>query len=287
MENFIVLGLVFIAVLTSAVVFVPVFFSAQKENGNPEKEQNVIDDPVRRFIDPETLQKMRYSAALIVGMLGLAAIVALNFFWGFPVIIGLACIAYYIPWWVIQKKIQKRNLEFDAGMLDFTILITNTLRAGIALPSAIEMAIQTIGGTMREEFTIVLREHHLGVDLADSIERLTRRIDSENLQLFAATVCVSMRTGGSMADVLDHVISTIRQRSAFQDKLKSMIAQSEFEALAISMSPLVAFIVLYLLDSKLMTPMVTTPIGWCSIFVIVLLETIGFLVLKHVTKVKI
>ena len=95
-----------------------------------------------------------------------------------------------------------------------------------------------------------------------------------------------MRTGGSMADVLDHVIETIRQRSAFQDKLKTMIAQSQFEALLISFSPLAAFFILYMLDRDLMTPMVTTDIGWLSLCTVVILEVVGFMILKKVTTVK-
>lgn len=89
-----------------------------------------------------------------------------------------------------------------------------------------------------------------------------------------------------MADVLDHVIETIRQRSAFQDKLKTMISQSEFEALLISGSPIVAFVILYLLDRDLMTPMLTTGIGWITISCVILLEVVGFIVLKKVTSVK-
>ena len=171
-------------------------------------------------------------------------------------------------------------------MLDFTILIANTLRAGIALPSAIEMAIQTVGGAIREEFSVVLREHRLGVDLTESIERLSKRIDSENLQLFSATVCVNMRTGGSMADVLDHVVETIRQRSAFYDKLKTMITQSEFEALVMSFSPLAAFLLLWFLNKELMTPLVTTKAGWITIFGVVVWEAIGYVIMKKVTEVK-
>ena len=248
--------------------------------------QHIVDDPIRRFIEPENLQKMRYSSCMIVAVAALALIIISGFYWGIPIGIAFAFIAYQLPMWNINKKIKKRNELFESGMLDFTILIANTLRAGIALPSAIEMAIQTIEGPIREEFNIVLREHRLGVDLVESIERLNKRVKCENLQLFSATICVTMRTGGSMADVLDHVIETIRQRSAFQDKLKTMISQSEFEALLISCSPFVAFIILYLLDRDLMTPMLTTGIGWTAICGVVLLEVIGFIILKKVTTVK-
>ena len=283
-NEIIVLVIVFIAVLVCVAVFLPVFFAQKTEAA--EDLQHIVDDPVRRFIEPENLQKMRYSSCMIVAVAALALIIVSGFYWGIPIGIAFAFLAYQLPMWNINRKIKKRNELFESGMLDFTILIANTLRAGIALPSAIEMAIQTIEGPIREEFNVVLREHRLGVDLVESIERLNKRVKCENLQLFSATICVTMRTGGSMADVLDHVIETIRQRSAFQDKLKTMISQSEFEALLISCSPFVAFIILYILDRNLMTPMLTTGIGWIAIFGVILLEVIGFIILKKVTTVK-
>lgn len=284
-DNLIVLGIVFIAVLVCAVVFLPVFFT---RNGKSAQETgfDAVDDPARRFIQPDVLRKMRYSACMIVGVSVATLMIFLNCYWGLLLAPVAALIAYQIPQWVLDRKIKKRNERFEEGMLDFTILIANTLRAGIALPSAIEMAIGSVGGPIREEFSVVLREHRLGVDLAESIERLTKRIQSENLQLFSATICVTMKTGGSMADVLDHVIVTIRQRSAFYDKLKTMISQSEFEAVAISLAPAAAFVILYLIDKPLMLPMLVSPIGWAVIGLVIFWEAIGFLVLRKVVQVK-
>ena len=287
MQNFdeiITLVSVFITVLVCVTVFLPIFFVRKPEN-SPENLQKIIDDPVRRFIEPENLRKMRLSAGVIVGGTALALIIVSNFYWATPLALVFALLAYQVPAWHIEMKIKKRNDEFEAGMLDFTILVANTLRAGIALPSAIEMAMQTTKGPINEEFSMVLREHQLGVDLVESIERLNKRVKCENLQLFSATICVTMRTGGSMADVLDHVIETIRQRSAFYEKLKTMVSQSQFEALLISLSPLAAFLILFLIDKSLMLPMLTTGLGWLAIGVIVLLEAGGFIILKKVTAV--
>ena len=200
MSRYFVLGMVFIAVAVCVGVFIPVFFGRKAESAGGESKLEHVDDPVRRFIDPDDLRKMCYSSCLITAVTGLAVVILSDFYWGLPVAAALTAAAYFAPIWVIRQKIRKRNEEFETGMLDFTILIANTLRAGIALPSAIEMANQSVGGAIREEFTIVLREHRLGVDLVESIERLNKRINSENLQLFTATVCVTMRTGGSMAD---------------------------------------------------------------------------------------
>ena len=204
LNELIVLGIVFLSVIVFSCVFLPEFFFQKKVV--KKEEDAIVDDPMARFIEPQRLQQLRYSLSMVIGVVTLALVIIFNFYWGLPICAVLMVIAYHIPKWSIDKKIKKRNDEFEMGMLDFTILIANSLRAGIALPSAIEMAIQTVGGAINEEFTIVLREHRLGVDLVESIERLNKRIKSENLQLFSATVCVTMRTGGSMADVLDHVV---------------------------------------------------------------------------------
>lgn len=284
LNELIVLGIVFLSVIVFSCVFLPEFFFQKKVV--KKEEDAIVDDPMARFIEPQRLQQLRYSLSMVIGVVTLALVIIFNFYWGLPICAVLMVIAYHIPKWSIDKKIKKRNDEFEMGMLDFTILIANSLRAGIALPSAIEMAIQTVGGAINEEFTIVLREHRLGIDLVESIERLNKRIKSENLQLFSATVCVTMRTGGSMADVLDHVVETMRMRTAFFDKLKTMITQSEFEAICISLSPFAACLILYILNKDLMTPLFTTKWGWLAIGTVITIETIGFIVIKQVTKVK-
>lgn len=282
-DHAIVLSLVFAAVAVCAAVFLPIFFVKKK---NTDESAESYDNPIRRFIDPDDLQRMRYSLCMLVSGGLVAVVILLDFYWGLIFVAVMGYVAYELPKMIIDRKVKKRNIEFETGMFDFTILISNTLRAGVALPSAIEMAIQSIGGPIREEFSIVLREHRLGVDLADSIERMSKRITSENLQLFAATVCITMKTGGSIADVLDHVVTTIRQKNSFEDKLKAMIAQAQFEAFAVSLSPVAAFVLLYLLNDKLMMPMLTDPIGWGAIGLVIILETVGYFVLKKVVQIK-
>ena len=131
-----------------------------------------------------------------------------------------------------------------------------------------------------------MREHRLGVDLVESIERLNKRIKSENLQLFSATVAVSIRTGSSISDVLDRLIVTIRKRNEVSDKLKAITAQFNFESLVMSFFPLVIFVVLYIIAPKLMTPMVTTAVGWITIGFIILLELTGLFILKKICDIK-
>ena len=90
-----------------------------------------------------------------------------------------------------------------------------------------------------------------------------------------------------MADVLDHMTETIRQRVAFQEKLATLTAQGRFESIAIALMPLAAFVILYLLDPDLMSPLVTTGAGWCALGIAATLETLGFLIIRKIMSVEV
>ena len=89
------------------------------------------------------------------------------------------------------------------------------------------------------------------------------------------------------SDILDKIIETIRQRSIMEDKVNTLTAQGKFESIVMACAPLMAFIILYLLDRQLMEPLVTTVLGWAAIFVVLVLETIGYLFIKKIVTVEI
>jgi tight adherence protein B len=171
-------------------------------------------------------------------------------------------------------------------MLDFLVLVCNNLKSGFALPNSIEIAAKSVGGRLASDFSLMMSEYCLGMELGEAVSRINTRVCSENLQLFSATVSIAIRTGGSVSEVLERLILTIRKRNELFDKQNALTAQFRFEAAVMSFFPLIAFIILYLIDPKLMLPMVTTPIGWLAIGTIILLELIGYLILRRICAVR-
>lgn len=282
MNDIITYVAVFAAFTAAGIAAFPLLFPAEKGEGE-------IDQAVRRVIAPERLRLLRVAVPA-----SSAAIAILASLWleaPIPVMVLLAGllppVSLRLVKAAVDRKLRLRNERFEREMLDFTILVKNFLRSGFALPAAISMAIKNTGGPVNEEFTTVLREYQLGVDLGDAIKSVMTRVDSENLMLFASSVSISIKTGGSAADVLERIIQTISKRNEIRDKLKTLTAQSEFEALAISLSPLAALVILYLVDPVLMQPMLESRIGWAVMFGIAVWEWIGFLVIKKVISVKI
>ena len=206
----------------------------------------------------------------------------------YPVITAMAgTAAFFLPLLYYRNKVKKRNAEFRARLLDVVMGLDNGMRSGVALPQALEVVGRDIGGVMQEEIAMTLYEYRLGIDLTEALTRLEKRMPDDNLKLFVTAVGISQQTGGSLADILDKIIETIRQRSIMEDKINTLTAQGKFESIVMSCAPLMAFVILYVLDRQLMTPLVTTALGWAAIFAVLTLETIGYLFIKKIVTVEI
>jgi len=287
-----VLTLVFLAVTTCVWVITPLMaqIGIERSVGQYVSAETGFNSPIYRFTTPERLARASWSAAILGGGLaGVILIVAdvLNTYIlvGACLVIGL--IAYHIPNKWLQYRIKQRALQFNARLMDLTLGLANGLRSGAALPQSLELVARDVGGPMTEEFNLVLNEYRLGIDLAESLNRLCMRMPSEDLTLLVTSVRLTMQSGGSLAEVLEKITDTIRQRTEFHERLLTMTAQGRFEAIAMAAAPLVAFLLLFYLDRELMMPMVTTELGWCAIGAVIALETIGFFIINKIVTIEV
>ena len=283
-EQYFALGLVFFAVFIGILVVLSVMSAY---SSYMIQLRNVSGNDKELLIRKQNMQSGIYLGVCSAGFV-LAVGWCCRIPWFFNTILALliALGCARLPAVIRRMNIRRRNQEFEKGMLDFTVVVLNSLKAGLSLPGSIEAALENAGGPIYVEFSLVLKEHRLGVDLQTAVQNMVMRVDSENLQLFALTLSVCMKTGGSVVEVLDQVIATIRQRSEFQDKLKTMVAQSEFEATMISLSPLAAIGILYLVKPDFVVPMFVHPLGWTAMIFVIIWETIGFVIIKKVITVK-
>lgn len=250
----------------------------------------VFNTPMERFVSLQRLEQMRYSAAVVLATLGagllmFAGVVNALVLLLFAVAFG--GLGYMVPFWWFQRKVRQRREQFETSILDLTIGLEKGLRSGQALAQAVEALTRRMEGPMQEELTLVLRETRMGKDLVEAMERLLQRMPCEDLTLLVTAIRLTMKSGGSMSDVLARMTAMIRGRREFYGKLQTLTAQGRFEAIAISASPFAAFIVLYLLNPELMRPMLFHPVGWAAFGAVVVLETVGFLIVRKIVTIEV
>ena len=200
---------------------------------------------------------------------------------------GSPFLSWLGPRWIAMYHGYKRKCAFENRILDLTMGLANAMKAGMALPQALEKVSDQLGGVMREEISVVLREYRLGMGITDSMARLAERMPGEDMYLLTSAIRLTTQTGGSLVDVLEQLVDTIRNRTEFYQKLKSLTAQGKFEAMAMASAPLLAFILLYFCQPDLMQPLVTTTTGWIALGVVAVLEITGFLVIRKILAIEV
>ena len=286
-----VYGLVFGAVAWGVWVITPLLavVGLERTTGGYVNADRAALDPLYRFTTPERLLQTSWSLALLGGGLMVIVLVCAGVDNTLVLILLgliLGAISFQLPRVVVNRQIQRRNQIFQARLVDVTVGLANGLRAGVALSQGLEAIIKDIGGPVGEEFNVLLKENHLGTDLSECLLRLGKRMPGEDLQLLITAIRLTLQSCGSLAEVLDKITNTIRQRVEFHEKLRTMTAQGRFEAIAMSAAPLVAFLVIYCIDPALMKPLVTTTRGWIAISVVLVLEIIGFLWINRIVNVE-
>jgi len=285
-------ALVFAAVAWGVWVVVPLLaaMGLERSAGKYVKSEGASYDSLYRFTTPERLAHTSWGVALLVG----GIVVTLLLFAGVenPAGFALAGVlsgtaAFQVPWLIIKSRIRRRNELFHRRLVDITLGLSNGLRAGAALPQAMEAVTRDIGGPVGEEFSLLLHEYRYGsVELGECLERLGKRMPGEDLQLLITAVKLTIQSGGSLAEVLEKITNTVRQRVEFQERLKTLTAQGRFEALAMGSAPLMAFGLLYFIDPEMMKPLVTTQMGWTALGIVLVMETLGFLWIRRIVAIE-
>ena len=287
----------YLSVLVAVVLFVYILISLIQSFSMEHADRKIKEDRsegvannIYYFVRRTTLQQIQLSLGILLSGILIAVLIFCQVYE--PLIIVPAAAVFFTlgmisPWLYFAAKARKRADLFRNSILDLALGLTSGLRAGQALPQALEVFSRRCEGPMKEELTIVLREYRLGLELSAALQRMYDRIPCEDLQLLIISIRLTTQSGGSMADVLAKITQMIRGRTEFQQKLQALTAQGRFEALAMALAPLLAFLLLFFINNDLMLPMVQTAIGWCAIGIMLTLEAIGYFVIRSIVNIEV
>lgn len=180
----------------------------------------------------------------------------------------------------------RRRAKFSDQLDETLQLLAGGLRAGHSLLRAIDAVAGETEAPTTEEFSRIINETRLGRDLADALDGAAARMRSEDFSWVAQAIAIHREVGGNLADVLDQVGQTIRERSQIRGQVKALSAEGKISALVLMLLPLVITGALMLISPGYMDRMVQTPLGLVMTGVAALLLTAGGLWLRKVVQFK-
>ena len=180
----------------------------------------------------------------------------------------------------------KRRNTFDQQLGDTLQLLAGGLRAGHSILRAIDAAATESLSPTSEEMRRVVTETSLGRDLQSSLNDTAERMRNEDFVWIAQAIQINREVGGNLAEVLDQVNETIRERSEIKGHIKSLAAEGKFSAYILMAMPIGIVAMLMLVNPGYMNVMFTHPLGWGMIAASVILMTIGGLWMRKIIDLK-
>lgn len=180
----------------------------------------------------------------------------------------------------------KRRAKFDDQLGDTLQLLSGGLRAGHSILRAIDAAGSESQSPTAEEMRRVITETSLGRDLLASLSDTAERMRNEDFVWIAQAIQINREVGGNLAEVLDQVNETIRERSEIKGHIKSLAAEGKFSAYVLMAMPIGIVVMLMLVNPGYMNVMFTNPLGWAMMAASVILMTIGGLWMRKIIDLK-
>lgn len=205
--------------------------------------------------------------------------------WPAALVAGLA--GWFLPSAAVKRKIKKRVRLLNEQLSDAITMLSNSLKAGYSFFQAVDMVAEEMSGPVSEEFSILKKEINLGLDTEKALENMAARISSDDMDILVTAVIIQRQSGGNLAELLDNIAATIRDRVKIKRELKTITAQGRISGLVISILPFVLCGIIYLISPSQMSLLFTTSLGQIMVAMALLMEITGIILIRKVIKIEI
>jgi tight adherence protein B len=187
--------------------------------------------------------------------------------------------------WITRKVAKKRGL-FAEQLPDNLQVLASALRAGHSLVGALSVVVDDAPEPSRSELRRVVADEQLGVPLETAIDVVVRRMDNTDLEQVGLVAALQRETGGNMAEVLDRVSETIRERFELRRMVQTLTAQGRMSRWVVSLIPVVLLLAISALNPQYVQPLFTETFGRVLLVAAGFMVILGSYVIKRIVEIK-
>jgi tight adherence protein B len=230
------------------------------------------------FVEPSQLFFLNLAAMALLATLG---------FWlrGTGAACALAVAGFFAPMGAVRFYRVRRLKRFEAQLSDALQQMANALRAGLTLPQAIEHVGRESTAPLGQEFGLFVKEVKLGVSVEEGLANMAGRVGSEDLELVVTSTNIARTLGGNMAEMFETTAATIRERFRLEGKIKSLTSQGKLQGVIVAALPLGVGFAFNWVRPDLVQPMFDGWYGYALVGIVLVLEAIGFVLIRKIVTI--
>ncbi len=232
--------------------------------------------------------KLRPSEFFMI-QIGSALLVALIIWLRFHAFAGLLLlfIGYLIPGFYVRYRVSVRLRKFNNQLGDTLTLLSNALKAGYSFAQAIDTVAKNATPPIGDEFSRAVREMNLGGSPDEALSNITRRIASQDFDLVATAYSIHRTVGGNLAEILDNIAYTIRERVRIKGEIQTLTAQARASGWIITLLPIILAAFMFFVTPTYFQPMFGNVIGWILIVIAGFMIFIGNLIIRRIVAIEV
>lgn len=265
-----------------AIEIIPLLVKAYRRLQEPKlnRAERDLDNMFIR-IDRERLFLMHLLSPIIIGLS-----IFLLFHNVVLTVIG-ALFGVTLPNLVLKIIRSKRRSQLKAQLVDGIMVICSSLKGGLSLIQSIEVMVSEMQPPISQEFGLILRENKMGITLEDSLERMNKRMEIEELRLLINAILVARETGGDLTKVLMRLSNFIRDTQKLNENVQTLTLQGRLQGLIMTALPFFFIAGVTAFNPKHFDILLNSEQGRMLLLVAIVLQVIGMVLLRKFSIVKI
>lgn len=201
---------------------------------------------------------------------------------GLGVGLVLAGIGAYVPIMYLRSKGVARRRACADQLPDVLTMLVGMLRSGYGLNQSLNMIAEQAPSPSKAEFARVVQGMELGVRLPEALRDMAARIQSDDVDLFVTVIVIQYELGGNLADTLETISNTIRERIRLQREIRSQTAQQQLSGYVLAALPPLLALAITLINPGYLQPLLEPGLGRVLLIGTVVMQIMGFLVMKRI-----
>ena len=192
-----------------------------------------------------------------------------------------------LPWMWLGLKRSRRRKNFGKALPDALQLMAGSLTAGLSLAQSLDTIVNEGSEPLASEFRRVLVETRLGVSLETALEGVAERFDSKDFAWVVMAINIQRRVGGNLAELLETVAGTIREREYMRRQVAALAAEGKLSAFVLGGLPPIFFIYLLFTRYDYIATLFREPLGWLMLGGSVVILAVGAFWMSRIIKVEV
>src|SRR3989454_9081329 len=250
--------------------------------GDAKKGKPSVAEQLQRAdlkLRPTEYFMIQIGTGLLVGLIG---------YWRWGLVFALVFFAgYLIPGFYVKYRVSQRLKKFNSQLGDTLTLLSNALKAGYSFAQAIDTVAKNAVPPIADEFGRAVREMNLGGSPDEALQNITKRVESPDFDLVATAYSIHRTVGGNVAEILDNIAYTIRERVRIKGEIATLTAQARASGTLITFLPIVLAVFMYFVTPTYFRPMFENFIGWILIAIGIFMIFIGNLIIRRVVAIEV